>query len=119
MRILRTLLIAMLTVTATDLARHTHTILDAVSGDASVFASVVSLGELRFGMENCEDPAQRALRIAFLRQIGTRPVLDLTRLTAAAFWILSATVKRTGRSPQPHYNDPGSPSKPSNTAMPS
>lgn len=82
-----------------------HEEIIAAAGDARVFASTISLGELRFGVEICEDPAQRALRAAFLRQIETRPVLDLTRHTAAAFGILAAAVKRTGRPPRPRYND--------------
>ncbi|MBX3692521.1 PIN domain-containing protein [Dokdonella sp.] len=82
-----------------------HEAVIAVAGDMQVFASTVSLGELRFGVEICEDPAQRALRAAFLRQVETRPVLDLTRHTAAAFGMLAAAVKRTGRSPRPRYND--------------
>lgn len=85
--------------------RLEHETLIAASGEEAVFASAVSLGELRFGMETCVDPAQRALRAAFLQQIETRPVLDVTRQTAAAFGVLAASVKRAGRSPRPRYND--------------
>lgn len=77
----------------------------AIAGDAPVFVSAISLGELRFGVESCIDPERRALRDAFLRQLESRPVLDVSRHTAAAFGILAAAVRQTGRSPRPRYND--------------
>lgn len=75
------------------------------AGDAPVFVSVVSLGELAFGVETCADPAERAARAASLRQIEVRPNLPVTRQTAAAFGLLAASVKQAGRSPRPRYND--------------
>lgn len=77
----------------------------AVAGDAPVFTSVISLGELRFGVEACADPAERALRAAYLRQVESRPSLGVGKDTAAAFGILAAAVKQSGRSPRPRYND--------------
>jgi len=76
-----------------------------VAGDAPVFVSVVSLGELAFGVESCTNPAERAARAASLRQIEARPTLPVTRTTAAAFGLLAASVKQAGRSPRPRYND--------------
>lgn len=75
------------------------------TGDAPVFVSVVSLGELAFGVESCADPAERAARAASLRQIESRPNLPVTRATAGAFGLLAAAVKQAGRSPRPRYND--------------
>jgi predicted nucleic acid-binding protein len=40
-----------------------------------------------------------------LRQVESRPLLEVSRHTAAAFGILAAAVKRSGRSPRPRYND--------------
>ncbi len=77
----------------------------AATGDSPVFTSVITLGELGFGVEACADPAERASRAATLRQIETRPVLEVTRLTAAAFGVLAAAVRQSGRSPRPRYND--------------
>jgi predicted nucleic acid-binding protein len=77
----------------------------AATGEAPVFASAVSLGELRFGVEACTDPSERAMRAAYLRQVESRPVLGVTKDTAAAFGILAAAVKRAERSPRPRYND--------------
>lgn len=79
-------------------------VIDAAD-DEPVFTSVIALGELAFGVESCSDPAERAARAASLRQIESRPALQVTRLTAAAFGVLAAAVKQAGRSPRPRYND--------------
>ena len=75
------------------------------AGPEPVFTSVVSLGELAFGVHVCPDPTERALRAAFLRQVESRPTLGLTQNTAASFGVLAAAVKLAGRSPRPRYND--------------
>lgn len=82
-----------------------HGQLTGATKDAPVYTSVISLGELAFGVEACPDPAVRALRAAWLRQVETRPSLVVTRHTAAAFGVLAAAVKQAGRSPRPRYND--------------
>jgi predicted nucleic acid-binding protein len=76
-----------------------------VAGDAPVFTSVISLGELAFGVQSCADPTERAMRAAYLRQVESRPSLGVSRHTAAAFGVLAAAVKQAGRSPRPRYND--------------
>jgi predicted nucleic acid-binding protein len=75
------------------------------SGEQAVYTSVISIGELAFGVHVCADPATRALRAAWLRQIERRPSLQVTPHTAAAFGVLAAAVKQSGRSPRPRYND--------------
>jgi len=75
------------------------------AGDAPIFTSVISLGELSFGVEACVDPAERALRAAYLRQVESRPNLRVSKHTASAFGVLAAAVKQAGRSPRPRYND--------------
>ena len=77
----------------------------SAAGAEPVFTSVLSLGELSFGVQSCTDPAERALRAASLRQVESRPSLTVSRHTAAAFGILAAAVKQAGRSPRPRYND--------------
>jgi predicted nucleic acid-binding protein len=77
----------------------------AAAGDQPVFISVISLGELAFGVESCPDPAERAARAAYLRQVETRPALEISRSTSAAFGVLAAAVRHAGRSPRPRYND--------------
>lgn len=76
-----------------------------VAGEAPVFTSVITLGELNFGVQACADPAERARRAAVLRQIELRPTLDITAQTASAFGLLCASVKSAGRSPRPRMND--------------
>jgi predicted nucleic acid-binding protein len=77
----------------------------AAAGDAPVFISVISLGELGFGVESCSDPSQRAIRASRLKRLEHRPALDISRSTAAAFAVLAASIKQAGRSPRPRYND--------------
>lgn len=79
-------------------------VLDA-AGDAAVFTSAISLGELAFGVQSCTDPTERAMRAAWLRQVESRPVLSVSKHTAAAFGVLAAALKLAGRSPRPRYND--------------
>jgi predicted nucleic acid-binding protein len=79
-------------------------VIDAAGG-AAVFTSVISLGELNFGVQSCPDPVERTLRAAYLRQVETRPSLAVSPHTAAAFGVLAAAVKQAGRSPRPRYND--------------
>lgn len=77
----------------------------AAAGDLPVFISVISLGELGFGVESCANPAERAARAAYLRRVESRPALDVSPSTAAAYGVLAAAVKHAGRSPRPRYND--------------
>jgi len=62
----------------------------AVARDAPVFVSAISLGELSFGVQVCTDPAERAQRAAYLQQVERRPILNVSRHTAAAFGVLAA-----------------------------
>jgi hypothetical protein len=75
------------------------------AGDDHVYISVISLGELSFGVESCADPATRMQRIRTLRSLQQRPVLDVTFLTASTFGILAAFMKQSGRSPRTRVND--------------
>jgi len=77
----------------------------AAAGNVPIFTSVISLGELSFGVEACANPAERAVRAAYLRQVESRPILEVSKHTAAAFGVLAAAVKQAGRSPRPRYND--------------
>jgi predicted nucleic acid-binding protein len=79
--------------------------LSDVKGDMPVFTSVISIGELVHGVEACTDPARRAERAAYLRRIENQPTLGISRHTAAAFGVLAAAMKHSGRSPRPRYND--------------
>lgn len=76
-----------------------------VAGSLPVYTSVISLGELAFGVHACAEPTARSVRAAWLRQVERRPTLPVTPQTAAAFGVLAAAVKLAGRSPRPRYND--------------
>lgn len=76
-----------------------------VAGETLVFTSVISLGELNFGVQSCIDPAERTVRAAYLRQVENRPILGISQHTSAVFGVLAAAVKQAGRSPRPRYND--------------
>jgi predicted nucleic acid-binding protein len=76
-----------------------------IGGDLPVFTSVISIGELSFGVHSCNDPAERSLRAAYLRQVESRPTLNISANTGAAFGVLASAVKLGGRSPRPRYND--------------
>jgi predicted nucleic acid-binding protein len=75
------------------------------AGDEPVYISVISLGELSFGVESCSDPATRMLRLRSLRSLEQRPILDVSSLTASTFGILAAFMKQSGRSPRTRVND--------------
>ena len=75
------------------------------AGDEPICTSVISLGELAFGVEACVDPAERAVRAAYLRHVETRPNLEVSQKTAAAFGVLAASVEQTGRSHRARWND--------------
>jgi predicted nucleic acid-binding protein len=77
----------------------------AAAGKMEVFISVISLGELSFGVEACTDPVSRLRRTRYLRTLESRPNLEVSALTASAFGILAAFVKQAGRSRRPRYND--------------
>lgn len=77
----------------------------AASGESAIFTSVISLGELNFGVQSCTEPTERARRSAYLRQVESRPTLAVSLHTAAAFGVLLAAMKQQGRSPRPRYND--------------
>ena len=59
---------------------------------------------LNFGVESCIDPQQRARRGAFLGQLETPRVLNVSRHTAAAFGVLAAAVKLAGLFARPREN---------------
>ena len=82
-----------------------QTVIAAVGATTPVFASVISLGELAFGVHVCADPAARALRAAWLRQVERRPILPVTQHTAAAFGVLCSHETGWPLTPRPRYND--------------
>jgi predicted nucleic acid-binding protein len=64
-----------------------QTLID-MGGDLPVFTSVISIGELSFGVHSCIDPAERSLRAAYLRQVESRPILNISANTGVR-WAFS------------------------------
>lgn len=79
-------------------------VIDA-AGNLPVFTSAISIGELSFGVHACTDPTVRSIRSAYLRQVESRPVLDVSKHTAAAFGLLAAAAKLSGHTSRPRHND--------------
>lgn len=77
----------------------------AAANDAPVFVSVVSLGELAFGVHVCSESVERAVRAAMLRQIEQPPTLPVGPDTAAALGLLAAAMRSSGRTPRSRTND--------------
>lgn len=75
------------------------------AGEQQVFISVISLGELSFGVESAGDLAIRMHRRRALSTFEEMPVLDVTAQTANAFGMLAAFLKQAGRSPRTRVND--------------
>ncbi len=75
------------------------------AGEQQVFISVISLGELSFGVESAGDLAIRMHRRRALSTFEEMPVLDVTAQTANAFGMLAAFMKQSGRSPRTRVND--------------
>jgi hypothetical protein len=75
------------------------------AGEQQVFISVISLGELSFGVESAGDLAIRMHRRRALSTFEEMPALDVTAQTANAFGMLAAFMKQSGRSPRTRVND--------------
>jgi len=75
------------------------------AGEQQVFISVISLGELNFGVESVSDMAIRMHRRRALNTFEEMPVLDVTAQTANAFGMLAAFMKQSGRPPRTRVND--------------
>ena len=54
------------------------------TGTSPVFISVISLGELSFGVDFCLDPTERTMRASYLRQLESLPTIDVTKQTATS-----------------------------------
>jgi len=75
------------------------------AGEQQVFISVISLGELNFGVESVSDMAIRMHRRRAMNTLEEMPVLDVTAQTANAFGMLAAFMKQSGWSPRTRVND--------------
>jgi len=69
----------------------------AFTGDRPVFLSPVTIAELRFGAETAADPGERQQRLAGLRRLQNRPLVQIDGVTGEVFGALAAEIRRAGR----------------------
>src|SRR5208283_3245428 len=62
-----------------------------------IFMSPVTLAELRFGAEIAPDPGIRQKRLAALRRLELKPLLQIDGTTGSIFGSLAAQIKAAGR----------------------
>jgi predicted nucleic acid-binding protein len=69
----------------------------ALTRDAPVFLSPVTIAELRFGAEIVKDAGIRQKRLAALRRLQRKPLLPMDGGSGEIFGSLAATIKAAGR----------------------
>lgn len=77
----------------------------SVTGDAPVFLSPITLGELYFGAEIADDPGIRQKRFAALQRLQRKPTLTIDAETGVIFGRVAAAIKSTGKSHRHRIQD--------------
>ena len=77
----------------------------AITKNAPVFLSPVTIAEMKFGAECASTPAIRQQRLASLAKMRTRPVLLIDENTGEIFGSISAQLKTSGKNPRPRVQD--------------
>ena len=70
----------------------------AITGDAPVFLSPVSIAELCFGAEVAQEAGTRQKRLVSLQRLLRKPLLTIDAETGVIFGRLAAAIKAAGRS---------------------
>ena len=68
----------------------------AVTGDAAVFLSPVTLAELKLGIEVCTDPATRQQRQVTFRRMVRKPTLQIDGGTGEVFGEIAGAIVQSG-----------------------
>lgn len=68
-----------------------------VTGNQPVYMSPVTIAELKFGVDAAKDPAIRQKRLAALRRLQRKPLLQIDGNTGEIFGSLAAEIKANGR----------------------
>ena len=68
-----------------------------VTADHPVYLSPVTLAELKFGVEICQDPTVRQRRQVALRRLQRKPLLPIDAATGIVFGELAAALKASGK----------------------
>jgi len=69
----------------------------AVTGEAPVYLSPVTLAELKFGAECARDAGVRQKRLASLRRLQRKPLLAIDAATGMTFGELVIAIGRSGK----------------------
>ena len=74
----------------------------AVTGDAPVYISPITIGELKFGAEAAASPALRQKRLAALARLKRKPSLPIDEETGEIFGTIAAASRSAGRGSHQH-----------------
>ena len=74
----------------------------AMTGDAPVYLSPVTVAELAFGAESARDESLRQRRRAALHRLKRKPVLRIDADTGEIFGSIAAALRRSGRGAATH-----------------
>jgi predicted nucleic acid-binding protein len=74
----------------------------AITGDAPVYLSPVTVAELAYGAENAADESLRQRRRAALRRLKRKPLLRIDADTGEVFGSVAAALHRSGRGTASH-----------------
>jgi predicted nucleic acid-binding protein len=74
----------------------------AVTGEAPVYLSPVTIGELKYGAEAAASPALRQKRLAALARLKRKPLLPIDEETGEIFGTIAAALRTAGRGSHQH-----------------
>ncbi|GHS90846.1 hypothetical protein FACS1894107_02970 [Planctomycetales bacterium] len=75
-----------------------------LTNGADIYCSVITLGELAFGIASCRDAQERAKRQSVFDELSASQQLTIAPTTAALFGELATTLKNK-TNPRSYYND--------------
>jgi predicted nucleic acid-binding protein len=85
--------------------RLSPAVVAAVTGDAPVYLSPVTVAELRFGVDAAPDAGVRQRRLAALRRLQRKPCLTIDEVTAEIFGGLAAHLRSAGHGHRRRIQD--------------
>ncbi len=74
----------------------------AVTGNAPVYLSPITIGELKYGAEIASSPALRQKRLAALARLRRKPLLSIDEETGEIFGSIAAALRSAGRGSYQH-----------------
>jgi predicted nucleic acid-binding protein len=77
----------------------------AITGEASVFLSPITIAEMKHGAEVARDPGVRQKRLTALRKLLLKPALPIDAATGEVFGGLAAALRQAGKSHRTRIQD--------------